>query len=56
MGERVLLLQLDGKLPNMALMRLAHHHRAKGDHVALRHAGNASALEPRMGDPQWDRV
>lgn len=32
----VLLLQLDGKIPNIALMRLAAHHRALGDVVVLR--------------------
>lgn len=32
---RVLLFQVDGKLPNLALMRLAEWHRAKGDTVFL---------------------
>lgn len=32
---RVLLLQLDGLMPNIALMRLAAHHRANGDEVVL---------------------
>jgi len=27
----VLLLHLDGKLPNLALMRVSAHHRALGD-------------------------
>lgn len=31
----VLLIQLDGKLPNLALMRIAAHHRALGDTVSL---------------------
>jgi len=52
----ILLFQLDGRQPNMALMRLAHHHRVLGHGVELRRAGNAAALEPRMGDPIWDRV
>jgi hypothetical protein len=52
----VLLFQLDGKLPNMALMRISHFHRERGDHVVLRRAGNASALEPRMGDLPWHRI
>jgi hypothetical protein len=39
---RVLLLHLDGKLPNLALMRIAHHHRALGHEVTLRRAGNAA--------------
>jgi hypothetical protein len=32
----VLLLHLDGSLPNLALMRLAAHHRGRGDVVELR--------------------
>jgi hypothetical protein len=31
----VALFQLDGKLPNIALMRLSAHHKAKGDSVAF---------------------
>lgn len=52
----VLLLQLDGKLPNIALMRLAAHHRERGDSVLLRRAGNVTAVEPHLTDPAWDRV
>lgn len=33
---RVLLLQLDGKIPNLALMKLASYHRAQGHEVILR--------------------
>ena len=32
----VLILQLDGKVPNIALMRVAAHHRALGDHITFR--------------------
>lgn len=53
---RVLLLHLDGKLPNLALMRIAAHHRALGDRVELRHAETPADLQPRLGDPAWDRV
>lgn len=42
---RVLLLQLDGKLPNIALMRIAHHLRAQGHHVEYRVAKKAADLE-----------
>lgn len=42
--RRVLLLQLDGKLPNIALMRLAAHHRALGDSVTLRRFANQREL------------
>ena len=47
---RVLLLQLDGKLPNLALCRLAGHHLAQGDEVVLRHAHTARAVERQLGD------
>jgi hypothetical protein len=53
---RVLLLQLDGKLPNLALMRLHAHHLDLGHHVELRQAGNLGSLQPRLGDEHWDRV
>ena len=46
---RVLLLQLDGKLPNIALMRIAAHHA--GDEVVLRRGG-----ERNLWDQPWDRV
>lgn len=36
---KVLLVQLDGRLPNLALMRLAAHHRAQGDEIELRRGG-----------------
>jgi hypothetical protein len=32
---RVLLCQLDGKLPNLALMRIAAHHRDRDDYIQL---------------------
>ena len=41
----VLLLQLDGKLPNVALMRLAAHHHARGDRVTLQRAPNRGSLK-----------
>jgi hypothetical protein len=53
---KVLLWHLDGKLPNLALMHLAAHHRALGDQVELRQAETASDLQPRLGDPAWGRV
>jgi len=51
----VLLLHLDGKLPNIALMRLAAHHRAQGDEVTLRRVPTVTAVEPELGD-SFDRV
>lgn len=52
----VLLLHLDGKMQSLPLMKLAAWHRAAGNRVELRHAGNMTALEPELGDPDWDLV
>lgn len=52
----VLLLQLDGKIPNLALMRLAAHHRSLGDTVELRRAGSERTVQRQLFDPRWDRV
>lgn len=58
----VLLLHIDGKLPNLALMRLHAYHRALGHHVQLRRLedddgrAHPEELHPRLGDPIWDRV
>jgi len=47
---RVLLLQLDGKLPNIALMRIAAHHRGLGDSVELRRVSNPRSIERGLWD------
>lgn len=47
---RVLLLQLDGKLPNLALMKLAKHYRRLGAEVELR-----KRIDRRFDD-QFDHV
>jgi len=52
----VLLLQLDGKIPNLALMRLAYHWRERGAEVVLRKAGNVRTIQPQLGDREFDRV
>ena len=52
----MLLLHFDGSLPNLALMRIAAHHRALGAYVELRHAMRLPAVQPRLGDPTWDLV
>lgn len=53
---KVLLLQLDGKIPNLALMRLSAHHKALGDTVMFRRAANERAVAPNLGDHIFDRV
>lgn len=50
---KALLFQLDGKIPNIALMRIAAHHRALGHDVELRHGNPERAL---IDDPQPDYV
>ena len=51
----VLLLQLDGKIPNIALMRISAHHRVLGDGVTFRVAGNFQAVQSMMWEHP-DRV
>jgi hypothetical protein len=46
----VLLLHLDGDLPNIALMRIAAHHRTLGDALTLRRAESVEDVEPNLGD------
>ncbi|KKN75618.1 hypothetical protein LCGC14_0378560 [marine sediment metagenome] len=45
------LTHIDGKLPNLALMKLAHWHQSQGDQVTL-----ARTPSPSMFEPQYDRV
>ena len=52
---KVILLQLDGKIPNLALMRIAAHHRSIGDEVSFRFAGNVPAVQRHIGD-DFDQV
>lgn len=40
------LLQIDGKIPNIALMRLAAHHRERGDEVVYHHADSLLGVHP----------
>jgi hypothetical protein len=48
---RVRLTQIDGKLPNLALMKIAHYHRARGDQIILtKHVGRG------LSEPEYDRV
>lgn len=43
---RVRLTQIDGKLPNLALMKLAHWHRAQGDVITFTHQAHRDLMEP----------
>lgn len=48
---KVLLFQLDGPVPNIALMRIAAHHRSLGHSVELRHTG--SPRRELWDEPEW---
>jgi len=52
----VRLFQLDGKIPNLALMRIAAHHRQLGDSVELKIAGNLNALQDTLYENKPDKV
>jgi hypothetical protein len=47
---RVLLFQIDGKLPNLALMRISAHHKSRGDEVVFRFGDHPSRVCPQFGD------
>lgn len=48
---QILLIQVDGKLPNLALMKLSHWHRSQGHTVTL------TKRRPRdLFDPSYDKV
>lgn len=40
------LLQLDGKIPNIALMRIAQHYRLHGEEVRFHHADSLASVTP----------
>jgi hypothetical protein len=48
--SRVLLLHVDGALPNIALMRIASHHRSIGDSVELRRVASLVKAERQLFD------
>ena len=49
--KRIKLVQLDGKIPNLALMKLAHWHSDRGDSVTL-----TRSVQPRLFDEKPDLV
>src|SRR6516164_2431596 len=48
---RIRITHIDGKLPNLALMRLAHFHRQRGDEIYF-----AKSITPQLFEPSYDRV
>ena len=49
--KHIKLVQLDGKLPNLALMRLAHWHRSQGNRVRL-----TRSVQPTLFDQEGTDV
>lgn len=49
--RRVRLTQLDGILPNLALMAIAHWHRARGDEIVF-----SRSPYRQLGEPEYDRA
>ena len=50
MNQNIRLVQLDGKIPNLALMKLSHWHKARGHRVFLAKQPQPSLFEPRHYD------
>jgi len=50
-AARVRLTQIDGKLPNLALMKLAHFHRAQGDEIYF-----TKHVEPSLFERDYDAI
>lgn len=48
---KVRLIQLDGKLPNIALMKIAAHHRAKGDEISFTRVERSLTAQHVWGAP-----
>jgi hypothetical protein len=49
--QSVRITQLDGALPNIAIMKLAHWHRSRGDRVTV-----SRTIERDLFEPDYDRV
>jgi hypothetical protein len=50
-GVKVRITQIDGALPNLALMKIAGFHRARGDEVVV-----TRRIDPDLFEPSFDRV
>lgn len=48
---KIRLTQIDGKLPNLALMKLAYHHRRRGDEIFF-----SKKIERELWEPDYDTV
>lgn len=52
----ILVMQLDGSLPNLACLRIIGHHRAAGDSVEFRAAHGPESVERGLFDAPYERV
>lgn len=49
--RKIRITQIDGKLPNIALMKLAHFHKSQGDEVVFQ-----KSVTPYVWEPEYDKV
>lgn len=54
--QSVLLLQLDGSIPNLALMRIAAYHRQRGDKIEFRAPPKSLSIQSGLWDERHDKV
>jgi hypothetical protein len=45
-GKRILLIDVDSKISNLALMKISAYHKVKGDNVVLTHGANVDLTDP----------
>jgi hypothetical protein len=45
-GKRILLIDVDSKISNLALMKISAYHKVKGDNVVLTHGANVDLTYP----------
>ena len=45
-GKRILLIDVDSTIPNLALMKISTWHKAKGDSIVLTHGANVDLTDP----------
>lgn len=45
-GKRILLVDVDSKISNLALMKISAYHKVKGDNVVLTHGANVDLTDP----------
>jgi hypothetical protein len=46
-GKRILLVDVDSTIPNLALMKISAWHKAKGNSIVLIHGANVDLTDPQ---------